>query len=68
MKDFIELLLGLLNSANEALGQQNKKEACKIWRKEFGDRFPCCDNIKESDDKVLYTKAPAILKDDARSA
>lgn len=67
-KDFIELLLGLLNSANEALGQQNKKEACKIWRKEFGDRFPCCDDIKESDDKVLHTRAPAILKDDARSA
>jgi len=67
-EDFIKLILRLMGSANEALGQQNKKEACKIWRKEFGDRFPCCDGIKELDETVLHTKAPAILKDDGRSA
>jgi len=67
-KVFIELLLELMDSTNEALGQQSKKEACKIWRKEFGSRFPCCDDIKELEETVLHTKAPAILKDDARSA
>ena len=67
-KVFIELLLELMDSTNEALGQQSKKEACKIWRREFGSRFPCCDDIKELEETVLHTKAPAILKDDARSA
>jgi len=66
--NFVELIFKLMNSANEALGCENKKEACEIWRREFGDRFPSCDNIHESEEEVLYTKSPAILKDDARSA
>lgn len=66
-KNFKELLLNLLDSANKALGEGSKKEACKIWRKEFGERFPCCDDIKDVE-TALYTSSPAILKDDARSA
>lgn len=66
-KNFKELLVSLLNSANKALNEKSKKEACRIWRKEFGDRFPCCDDIKEEDSR-LYTSSPAILRDDARSA
>ena len=66
-KRFRNLLLNLLDSAGEALKEENKKEACKIWRREFGDRFPNCDLIKEKKGP-LYTSSPAILKDDARSA
>jgi hypothetical protein len=66
-KTFKDLLASLLDSANKALDEKNKKESCKIWRKEFGDRFPCCDDIKE-EESLRYTSSPAILKDDARSA
>lgn len=66
--DFIGLILRLMNSANSALGNNNKKESCIIWRELFGDRFPGCDDIKEDNEKVLITESPAILKDDARSA
>lgn len=66
-KNFKELLFNLWDNANKALGEKSKKKACKIWRKEFGERFPFCDNIKEKE-TPLYTYSPAILKDDARSA
>ena len=66
-KKFKELLVSLLNNANKALDEKSKKEACRIWRREFGDRFPCCDDIKE-EESPLYTSSPAILRDDARSA
>lgn len=66
-KTFKNLLSNLLDSASEALKEDNKREACKIWRREFGDRFPSCDLIKEKKGP-LYTSSPAILKDDARSA
>lgn len=66
-KTFKDLLVTLLDSANKALEERNKKQACKIWKKEFGNRFPCCDDIKE-EEFLLYTSSPAILRDDARSA
>ncbi len=66
-KNFKSLMFNLLASANKALKEDSKKEACKIWRKEFGDRFPSCDNIEE-EESPLYTPSPALLKDDARSA
>lgn len=64
-KEDLKLLISnLLDSANQALGENSKKEACKIWRKEFGDRFTNCDNIEDK----LVTSSPALLRDDARSA
>ena len=67
MVTFKESLETLLNNASLALKEKSKKEACKKWRKEFGDRFSNCENVKDSSES-LKTTAPAILRDDARSA
>ncbi len=50
----------------EALQEESKEAACKRWASHFGDRFPSCKGLDE--EKALTTSAPAILKDDARSA
>jgi len=64
---FIEALRRLKDAAANALATENKKDACRNWRTEFGDRWTNCDAL-EDEDKPQYTKAPAILRDDARSA
>jgi hypothetical protein len=66
-KRFLQLLRRLQVAASNALTTEGKKDACKCWYKEFGDRWANCDALDE-EDKPRYTKAPAILKDDARSA
>lgn len=66
-KRFLEALLRLKNSVQEALGVESKKDACRKWRKEFGDRWSNCDAL-EDDGKSQYTKKPALLRNDARSA
>lgn len=63
-EDFKLLISELLDSADKALGETSKKKACKIWREEFGDRFPNCDDIEDK----LFTSSPALLRDDSRSA
>ena len=63
-EDFKLLIFNLLDSANQALEENSKKEACKIWRKEFGERFTNCDNIEDK----LVTSSPALIRDDSRSA
>ena len=65
--NFKDKLLTLMNNASIALKEESKIKACKIWRKEFGDRFPNCDLIKEIE-KPLQTSRPALLKDDHKSA
>jgi len=64
---FIDLLRRVQVAASNALTAESKKDACKNWYKEFGDRWANCDALDE-EDKPRYTKGPAILKDDARSA
>lgn len=64
--NFLLLLRGLLESADEAMNENNLYKACLIWGKEFGERFPGCEICKES--SQLKTSAPAILRNDARSA
>lgn len=64
---FIEALRRLKDAAANALTTENKKDACRNWRNELGDRWSNCDAL-EDEDKPRYTKAPAILRDDARSA
>jgi hypothetical protein len=59
--------LNLLQSAGEALKAEKKEEATKIWRKEFGERFPEYKEPKEGI-RPIKTSAPAILGDDGRSA
>ena len=67
MENFKERLSSLLISASAALKEESKKEACKRWGKEFGNRFPKCEELKENN-VPLKTLTPAILSDDARSA
>ena len=68
MSNFKEKLKALKDNASEALKEEKKEKACKKWKKEFGDRWPSCDNLKEDDETAKKTAAPAILRDDARSA
>jgi hypothetical protein len=64
---FKDLLSKLLVSAGKALKEDSTKRASETWQKEFGDRFPIGDDPGKKKD-VLITSAPALLKDDARSA
>lgn len=64
---FIQALFRLRDVAANALTADKKVEACRRWRTEFGRRWPNCDELQK-DDKALYTVAPAILRNDARSA
>ena len=64
---FINAIRHLKTAAANALAAEKKTDACKQWRTEFGNRWPDCDTLEKSD-KSIYTVAPAILRDDARSA
>jgi len=64
---FIKAMARVNEAAQRALGATDKPEACREWRACFGDRWPSCDDIEE-ESKQRYTKRPAILRDDARSA
>jgi hypothetical protein len=57
----------LRSSARAALATESRKESCNKWRDEFGSRWVNCDLVKD-EDKPRQSKAPSILKDDARSA
>ena len=64
---FMNNISDFLIDATEALQEESKEKACKLWFKHFGDRYPsCCDLDKKNN--VLITSAPALLKDDSRSA
>jgi len=53
--------------AINALQLDLKEEACKIWYRYFGNRFPECDNLDE-ESSTFKTSAPALLHNDGRSA
>jgi hypothetical protein len=66
-KYFLNALYVLINSANEAIELANQKEACSIWQKHLGNRFPC----HLAKDEVYGAKTfhkPAIIGDTAKSA
>jgi len=66
---FKERISAFTEDSIEALQEESKKAACKKWTSYFGDRFPSCDGLDDVDEEeALTTVAPAILKDDARSA
>lgn len=65
---FRECIAALRDSADRSLQEESRKAACNTWREQFGPRFPQCEDEKEDGDKARVTTAPAILKDDARSA
>jgi len=64
---FKNLLSRLLVSAGTALKDDSRKKASETWQKEFGDRFPVADD-PDKQRELLKTSAPALLKNDARSA
>ncbi len=68
MENLKEKLLILLENASDALKTQDKKEACKKWRTEFGERFSNCEKIKDGEEEASTFPKPAILHDNARSA
>lgn len=67
MNNFKKRLSALLANASAALKEDSKINACKKWKIEFGDRFPKCEDLKNHE-APRKTTAPAILRDDARSA
>ena len=64
---FVESLRCLSDAAAKALSAGSKADACRQWREEFGERWTECDTLARGDG-AKYTTAPAILRDDARSA
>jgi hypothetical protein len=68
-EDFLERLKQLRDRANDALDEESKAKAAKIWQKVLGDRFPDAEPEEEpKKEKALQTSAPAIIGRDGRSA
>ena len=66
---FLSQIEDFAGSSIDALQTHSKKEACKIWREYFGDRFENCDNVLEGEEaEAASTSSSAILRDDGRSA
>lgn len=67
--DFMACLQQFRDLAADAVAENDKAKAAKIWQKLFGDRFPGAepepDKKKES---AHRTSAPAIIGTDGRSA
>ncbi len=64
-ENFLERLVQLRDRGNDALAEEDRETAAKIWQKVLGNRFPDVEPMKE---KALQTSAPAILGSDGRSA
>ena len=65
--NFKQRLSELQEIASEALKNESKEEASKLWQKVFGDRFPDYIDPKKGE-KPLKTSSPAILGDNGRFA
>lgn len=68
---FDRLLLAsgeLAKVASDALHESSKKKACRMWRKELGDRFPSCETVEEEDDVKVTSKPAGLARDDGRFA
>ena len=64
---FKNAIASFANDSIDALQEDDKAKSCKIWYKHFGDRFPSCDGLSKKAEAIT-TAAPAILRDNARSA
>lgn len=58
-ENFRGLLSDLAESINKALGEKDKKDACQIWRTEFGDRFPKLSDENRKAEPIIVTSRPA---------
>lgn len=65
LDSLIEGLSKLLDIANEAiyLSENEKEKASKLWIKQFGDRFPECEDDSKQNDSM--TAAPHIQIEEA---
>lgn len=64
---FLDRLDAFIASGDLAVAEPTQREACKRWKKHFGDRFNCDDAEDELDDARIH-EAPGFIRTDARSA
>ena len=50
-KSFQQAIADLANDAAEAINTEIRKDACKLWRNQFGDRFPLVEDDKVGDEE-----------------
>lgn len=66
-KYLLERLSSFIRSGEQALAENNQKDACQKWKRHFGERFPC--NLAEDElENAKQFEASAFIKSDARSA
>lgn len=64
---FLERLDAFIAAGDLAVSEPTRREACKRWRKHFGDRFQCDHQEAELDDTKVH-ETPGFIRTDARSA
>nr|WP_321452620.1 hypothetical protein [uncultured Carboxylicivirga sp.] len=64
---FKNALESFIISANQAINNPNKKEACLKWQKHLGHRFPCHLAKDEIEGSKIYA-APPVKNDNSKSA
>lgn len=50
-KRFLAAVAKLANAANSAVGSDTQAKASKLWRKQFGDRFPLVEDETKDDEQ-----------------
>jgi len=67
-KDYFKKTLeNFVTSANQAINNENQREACIKWQKHLGERFPCHLAKNEIDGAKIYG-ASAVIGDTAKTA
>lgn len=64
---FKSALKSFIESANQAINNPNKKEACLKWQRHLGNRFPCHLAKDEIEGSKQYATSP-IKRDNSKSA
>jgi len=66
--NFLDELQKFIDSGNQAIEMESKKDSCAKWQKHLGDRFPC-QNITEDSEKLAKSfSVQEIFKHDNKSA
>lgn len=69
--EIINALIKLKASLDDAINEEDEKEACGILQKQFGDRFPKGESKKSnqaSQSIFIQTKSPGVINNDGHSA
>lgn len=59
---FLETLEKFITDADSAIREANQKEASKLWRKHFGDRFPLGENKQENNSRSSAAAAAGAAR------